>query len=280
MSHPLSNPTYHTVADIKALRPSSVTVIYALCDPDTHQIRYVGKSVRLYKRLCAHVSRSRTKVTKCHSSCWIRGLLDQGKLPVISILETIPVEVSDSWEDRETYWISRLRAEGHDLTNISEGGEGCASYGRLGKKNSPEHIEKSSSARRGKPFDNSAWKDKMIAGRRQYVKRSQENGISLSWGHHTDESKAKISASNKGRPKPIKPENLAAHRARTAALGKASAVSVDCLALDYSLIHTYPSIVKASLDTGVGCTSIANCLAGRSLRAGPYRWRYHDQSHE
>lgn len=106
---------------ISAVRP---TVIYALRDPTSGEARYVGKVLagRMGARLSEHVQCARNKSpTKCHR--WIRGLLDGGFRPVMTVLE---VTTEDRWEDAERGWIRVLKANGVRLLNHTLGGQGAA----------------------------------------------------------------------------------------------------------------------------------------------------------
>jgi hypothetical protein len=125
--------------------------IYKLIDPRNDNIRYIGKTVNPYRRIHSHISKAKLMTNKTHSGNWIRSLLFEGLKPRMEIIETIDNTLE--WSEREIYWIKFYRELGVDLTNFKDGGingSGNASYGRLGKKNSPEHIRKTSEGRRGK----------------------------------------------------------------------------------------------------------------------------------
>lgn len=131
-----------------------IIYIYRLIDPFTLDTRYVGKAVNLERRFKAHISRC--KRGKYHSALWIKGLLNKGKRPIIEVIEEC---AEADWQDREKYWIERYRKD-YDLTNISSGGEGGASYGRLGKPWSDEHRKNNKKARFGKTVNHTAEGDK------------------------------------------------------------------------------------------------------------------------
>lgn len=78
-----------------------------------------------------------------------------------------------SWQDAEKKWIAYFKKQGNYLTNATPGGDtGVASYGRLGKKNSPEHIEKTRLGRIGKPvFRNPESNKRRADGVRRYRAR-------------------------------------------------------------------------------------------------------------
>jgi len=94
--------------------------IYTLSDPESGIIRYVGKTIQKpYQRLSAHiyVSKNNRKKDYCHS--WIKSLLNNSKLPILSVIEeTFDIK-------RETYWIEYYRNIVNNLTNFSDGGEYC-----------------------------------------------------------------------------------------------------------------------------------------------------------
>ena len=142
--------------------------IYALIDPRDKQVRYVGKTIHLRLRFQRHLSPS----SKCiHCSTWIQSLLSIGLKPELITLELL--EPDSEWEVCERKWITHFRQNGVDLTNLTEGGEGGGTLGRLGKKNSPEHIRKSS--RPGVPVQHTPESDKKRAdGVRAYYARNKK----------------------------------------------------------------------------------------------------------
>ena len=78
---------------------------------------------------------------------------------------------AQTWEDSERKWIKFYRDNGYNVTNIADGGNHSASYGRLGKKNSPEHIAKTRAGRLGKPTNTSPeGKLRRADGIRRYCK--------------------------------------------------------------------------------------------------------------
>lgn len=97
----------------------NTTYIYALIDPISNEIRYVGKSISPNKRYYQHINpRGFT-----HKDNWIRKLLSNSLKPVMKILE----ECNDyNWEERERFWISSF----DNLTNSTEGGQD----GRMSEK--------------------------------------------------------------------------------------------------------------------------------------------------
>jgi len=92
--------------------------IYALEDPETNHIRYVGKSVNPKARYNKHLARSFT--TACPAALWINSLIQKGLKPTLLILEEVTEE---TWEDREIFWINIYKNK-YDLTNVWAGGLG------------------------------------------------------------------------------------------------------------------------------------------------------------
>jgi hypothetical protein len=126
--------------------------VYGLCEPDTGELRYVGKSVVSPEgRLRSHVNRARRGLDD-HKSAWIRMLIDYGLEPELVILEDGVSE--DELNERECTWIAAMKRAGCRLTNITGGGDGGAT--RIGRKNTStawqrahEHRMKTNNPSRG-----------------------------------------------------------------------------------------------------------------------------------
>jgi hypothetical protein len=102
---------------------SALVYIYALIDPTTRLVRYVGKSVSVKHRFWTHIC---TPDPNTHRGRWIQKLRASGLVPVLETLETINDPDNNKWQAREKYWIKWMRDEGYELTNIQAGGGGCA----------------------------------------------------------------------------------------------------------------------------------------------------------
>lgn len=101
--------------------------VYTLTDPSTQQIRYVGVTVDLSRRLENHLFQKE----KTHKYNWICGLRKRGLRPVIEELERIPAANLQEWQEAERFWIAYLRSLGFKLMNHSAGGfSGCAGLKR------------------------------------------------------------------------------------------------------------------------------------------------------
>ncbi|GAB4477533.1 MAG: hypothetical protein Kow00124_20840 [Anaerolineae bacterium] len=87
-----------------------VTYIYALSDPDTGEVRYVGKTEDPRKRLGEHLS----SPTNDDMRAWLDTLKARGQQPAMEILEVV---TDGSWVQREARQIWRFRQMGYDLLN-------------------------------------------------------------------------------------------------------------------------------------------------------------------
>lgn len=101
---------------------SETTFIYALKEPDTGEIRYIGKANEPNKRFVFHICNREKE--KCHRANWISFLMGQNKKPVLEILDEVPVE---HWQQWEVAWIEFFRGQGCNLVNNTPGGEGLGS---------------------------------------------------------------------------------------------------------------------------------------------------------
>jgi hypothetical protein len=119
---------------------SKTVFIYALVDPRTQEVRYVGKTACTEERLRGHLYETQTKHT--YKGKWLAQLRREGLKPELVILEEVPEEV---WQDAERRQITLYRAAGARLTNGTDGGEGP-----LGRVCSPETRGRMSVAQVGK----------------------------------------------------------------------------------------------------------------------------------
>lgn len=96
---------------------SETTFIYSLSDPNTGDIRYIGKADDPFDRLRFHLlDRHRN-----HRTNWIRSLASIGFRPVVDLVAEVP---AGEWEHWEREYIQACRRLGFDLTNQTSGGGG------------------------------------------------------------------------------------------------------------------------------------------------------------
>lgn len=99
-------------------------IIYALIDPITLDVRYVGKSQSGYKRCLQH-KKPTNLIANNHKTHWIQSLLKKNLVYYYSILEYVVIETPEFLNSREDYWIQYYRAlSPRLLTNSQNGGDG------------------------------------------------------------------------------------------------------------------------------------------------------------
>jgi hypothetical protein len=118
-------------------------IIYGLTDPRDNLIRYVGKTTDRAKRLRAHLYAARRGRTY-RLPKWIRKLEAEGVKPSMVTLEECDAA---SVDERERFHIARLRSEGFDLLNHTDGGDGGPTM--KGKRFTAEHRRRISEALKG-----------------------------------------------------------------------------------------------------------------------------------
>jgi hypothetical protein len=146
-------------------------LVYALLDPRTERVRYIGKSTRGLHRPKAHTAPSVLRLNaETYRGRWLAQLVALGLAPVVRVLEVCGTH--EALSEAEIRWIARGRAEGWPLTNLTEGGDGTSGWkmpaatrekiraklkghpalvaARRGKKLSPEHVAKIVAANTGK----------------------------------------------------------------------------------------------------------------------------------
>jgi hypothetical protein len=154
------------------------TFIYALIDPITREIRYVGKANNPYNRLNkrhGHLSCERT----CHKTYWIRSLLKQNLKPTYCILEQCSSK-KKIWSERERDWIAFGKKIGWPLTNETNGGEGG---GMLGRHLSEEHKRKLRRANKGRRFG------PLSESAKQNISKSLIGNTRTKGMHHSEKTK-------------------------------------------------------------------------------------------
>lgn len=93
--------------------------VYTLSDESG--VRYVGVSTEPLRRFAEHRKESRTGSTR--KARWFRKLLSLNTLPSVRVLCIL--ENREEAFRVEILLISKFRAQGRDLLNLTDGGEGC-----------------------------------------------------------------------------------------------------------------------------------------------------------
>lgn len=90
---------------------TDVAYVYALFDPETDDVRYVGQSVDPVQRYVGHCLEDPTPKGQ-----WVASLRTRGLLPTMRVLRCVPREHID---DREREAIAEF-SSGHDLLNVMD----------------------------------------------------------------------------------------------------------------------------------------------------------------
>lgn len=171
------------------------TYIYALTDPMTEEVRYIGKTIHdPLDRLKSHIGNAQMG-RRSYKNSWIKGLLSLGLEPDISVLEI--VFYPESWQEREKWWIAFAKEQQCRLTNLCDGGEGVQLFGEdnpfYGHKHTEEAKRKISDANKGRRSRLGCKHSEETKRRISVTKKGKP-------GHrHTEEAKRKISKANRGR---------------------------------------------------------------------------------
>lgn len=188
-------------------------IIYALCDPDTQDVRYVGKTIRPHLRVSEHLRDARNQHIQTPKARWLRKLLPL--LPVVIELERCSI---DSWEQQERKWIAHYKPQ-RKLTNLLEGGETAPFEGRNQTQESRLKMRAAAMADGRRPPSRkgaSPWNkgEKWSAETREKLRSSHLGQVPWNKGKSWSEDvKAKLSASHTGQPssrrgKTLSPETI------------------------------------------------------------------------
>lgn len=168
-------------------------MVYGLYDPDTGDLRYIGKTCRGWRRIREHLCISYAK-DESHKSRWLRTLFSANKLPTVKVL--LVCETNEQALDAEVTAIKDARDRGERLTNITDGGEGFS-----GLVVTPESSAKCGAALHKR------WIGLSDDARAEELERIHRN-------LHSPETRAKISKKLRGRKQAPTPALLASYEAR------------------------------------------------------------------
>lgn len=168
--------------------------IYALRDPRTWEVRYIGKTAHsVEERLRKHVNLA-LRGHRDHKYNWLRQLLAAGREPTLAILEELPHDAD--WEEAEVWWIAEGRRRGWPLTNQTDGGEG-QSKGFRHTVESRARISKSNRGRKHSPESRARIRASLL-GRPHSASRRAAISAGIRRDSISEEHKLKISVAQTG----------------------------------------------------------------------------------
>lgn len=220
--------------------------IYILVDPISNQIRYVGKTTDVKRRIRRHISER--FLHDSYKDRWIRKLIDNNHYPEI---ETIDIVSKDNWGYWEQFYISYFNFLGCNLTNGTIGGDEPPST--KGRKHTSESKLKMSNTKKGKPIP---WLN---------------NGL-----ERTDEHRKNLSKSCKGRESPNKGKKFSIEYRNKLSESSTVKLKVNQLDLNGNLIKIWDSISLAQKTLQIRHISEVCRGDNNNKTSGGYRWEYHN----
>lgn len=113
-------------------------IIYALRDPRTKLIHYVGQTINLERRYNQHLRYSETTGTFSMAD-WFQSLRESGNHPEVAELEVC--ECATDANEREKFWIKKLIQENHPILNHASGGRSTRSSKNVDRTRFEDWIE-------------------------------------------------------------------------------------------------------------------------------------------
>lgn len=236
------------------------TKIYTLSDPDTNQVRYVGKSNNPVKRYYKHYTYNEHNT---HKNNWINKLIREGKKPILDIIDIVPI---NEWVYWETYWIGQFKTWGFDLVNSTYGGEG-STFGNVtsfkkghklsvGRKASNITKEKIKKIRTGTKASEDT-KNKMSSSQKKILR----DGLNLAETGKKTRFKKEEEPWNKGK----KGYKLG---------GERKSKPVQQFDLEGNFISEFIGYSEAAESTNGSDEGIRKCCNGKSFKSGGFKWKW------
>lgn len=222
--------------------------IYTINCPITNDIKYVGKTKnKLESRLKQHIYQSK-KNAKNKIQCWIKTLLNNNLLPIITILDY--ADTNKNANILESMYIQLFKSWNIDLKNMTNGGDGQC--------NMPlETRKKISNSRKGKCKGN---KNGFFG-----KKHNQETIEKMKNKVFSIETRNKISQKIKDLNK-LNPE-------RRIGKNNPNCKSISCYDLDGNFIKSYDFIKEVLIDGHIP-SAVSKVLNGKFNKHHNLLWKY------
>lgn len=243
-------------------------IIYALSDPRNDEIRYIGKTNNIKKRVRDHLSLKEKNFLKNN---WLKNLKNEGLKPNVLTLE---ITTEELWKEREIFYIKHYKEKYNKLTNMTDGGEGVTFTPEIrdrlskklisiGHKPSKEALEKSMKSRMGKELslEHRNRISKSLVGTVKTEEQKIKNRNRMLGKKMSESSKEKLSRSRMG------------YVWREESKDK---LRKNILKLDTNgvVITEYKGITTAAKEIGGDISNIWRCLNNQRKTAYGYKWKY------
>ena len=245
------------------------TYIYALKDPRTNEIRYIGKSNDPEYRFKNHINKCRDKNT--HKRNWINELRKEKMKPILEIIDTVPI---DKWKEFEKFYIKKYINEGCKLVNYTDGGDGAtftnATSFKLGNgARKVVMLEKDGTYVRtfDKIIDADEFTKKNNGVSQVLIKRNKTCGGFLFI--YEEEYKNMTREDIQKKVEMSKPKKLGSNKT---SFPERNIFQYD---LNINFIKEWKSLSEASKTLNISKPAICHCASGKSKSSAGYIWSYY-----
>lgn len=270
--------------------------IYSLEYP-LGNVRYIGKTEDLTKRLNGHLNKLESST---HKVCWIKGLKKEGKEPIMKVIDKVP---KDNWPFWESHYISLFKSWGFKLTNLTLGGDGMSNPTKEVREKISKSIKEvykngfepwnkglkgfnsgENSVHYGKEKSQSV-KDKISKTKKEYFKTNDVWNKGIKTGH-TPWNKNKKGVMpepwNKGSKGVMKAWNkgvsMSEESKRKCSINSTHSRAVLQYSLEGEFIKEWVSAAEAK--RYIRCNGIEVCCSGKARSAGGFLWLWKDEFSE
>jgi group I intron endonuclease len=221
-----------------------IVFIYGLVQKNTNELRYVGKTTDINRRLKRHINER--FLHDSYKDRWIRKLIDNNDEIEIIIIDLVE---QTEWQYWEKFYINYYKFIGCNLTNGTNGGDQPPST--KGRKHTEESKLKMSNTKKGKPIP---WLN---------------NGKERSEKHREN-----LSKSLKGRQSPNKNKKFDEKRCKKLSEASTSKKKVKQIDLNGNLIKIWNSISEAQKTLQIRHISEVCRNVRNQKTAGGFKWEY------
>ncbi len=221
-----------------------IVFIYGLVQKNTNELRYVGKTTDINRRLKRHINER--FLHDSYKDRWIRKLIDNNDEIEIIIIDLVE---QTEWQYWEKFYINYYKFIGCNLTNGTNGGDQPPST--KGRKHTEESKLKMSNTKKGKPIP---WLN---------------NGKERSEKHREN-----LSKSLKGRKSPNKNKKFDEKRCKKLSESSTSKKKVKQIDLNGNLIKIWNSISEAQKTLQIRHISEVCRNVRNQKTAGGFKWEY------